>query len=54
MNRPGFQILSINAIPLYIMLIANIGLDSFVMDYFPYHILLIMFALTMSKSKELL
>lgn len=51
MNRPGFQILSINAIPLYIMLIANIGLDSFVMDYFPYHILLIMFALTMSKSK---
>lgn len=51
MNKPGFQILSINAIPLYIMLIANIGLDSFVMDYFPYHILLIMFALTMSKSK---
>jgi len=51
MNRPGFQILSINAIPLYIMLIANIGLDSFVMDYFPYHILLIMFVLTMSKSK---
>lgn len=51
MNSPGFQILSINAIPLYIMLIANIGLDSFVMDYFPYHILLIMFALTMSKSK---
>ncbi|MEC1301721.1 hypothetical protein [Lysinibacillus capsici] len=51
MNRPGFQNLSINAIPLYIMLIANIGLDSFVMDYFPYHILLIMFALTMSKSK---
>lgn len=51
MNRPGFQILSINAIPLYIMLIANIGLDSFVMDYFPYHILLIMFALTISKSK---
>ncbi|MCM0626214.1 hypothetical protein M5J14_17100 [Lysinibacillus sp. OL1_EC] len=51
MNTPGFQILSINAIPLYIVLIANIGLDSFVMDYFPYHILLIMFALTMSKSK---
>lgn len=51
MNRPGSQVLSINAIPLYIMLIANIGLDSFVMDYFPYHILLIMFALTMSKSK---
>lgn len=51
MNTPGFQILSINAIPLYIVLVANIGLDSFVMDYFPYHILLIMFALTMSKSK---
>jgi len=50
-NTQGFQILSINAIPLYIVLIANIGLDSFVMDYFPYHILLIMFALTMSKSK---
>ncbi|UNT54546.1 hypothetical protein [Lysinibacillus capsici] len=51
MNTPGFQILSINAIPLYIVLVANIGLDSFVMDYFPYHILLIMFAMTMSKSK---
>ncbi|MGR6906296.1 hypothetical protein [Lysinibacillus sp. BSL11] len=51
MNTSGFQILSINAIPLYIVLVANIGLDSFVMDYFPYHILLIMFALTMSKSK---
>lgn len=51
MNTAGFQILSINAIPLYIVLIANIGLDSFVMDYFPYHILLIMFALTMNKSK---
>ena len=50
-NTPGFQILSINAIPLYIVLLANIGLDSFVMDYFPYHILLIMLALTMSKSK---
>lgn len=50
-NTPGFQILSINAIPLYIVLLANIGLDSFIMDYFPYHILLIMLALTMSKSK---
>jgi len=50
-NTQGVQILAINAIPLYIVLIANIGLDSFVMDYFPYHILLIMFALTMSKSK---
>lgn len=50
-RNTSFQILSVNAIPLYIMLIANIGLDSFVMDYFPYHILLIMFALCMSKSQ---
>ncbi|MFY0517227.1 hypothetical protein [Lysinibacillus sp. UGB7] len=52
-DNTSFQVLSVNALPLYIMLIANIGLDSFVMDYFPYHILLLMFALTMSKSQEL-
>ncbi|QDQ01816.1 oligosaccharide repeat unit polymerase [Lysinibacillus fusiformis] len=50
-GHTSFQLLSVNAIPLYIMFIANIGLDSFVMDYFPYHILLLMFALTMNKSQ---
>ncbi|MFJ7667689.1 O-antigen ligase family protein [Lysinibacillus sp. NPDC097195] len=47
-----FQLFSINAIPLYIMLIANIVLDSFIMDFFPFHIMLIMFALTFQKNQE--
>lgn len=48
-RNTSFQMFSLNAIPLYLMLIANLVLDSFVMDYFPYHILLIMFALGVSK-----
>jgi len=47
-----FQLFAINAIPLYIMLIANIVLDSIVMDYFPFHIMFIMFALTLQKNQE--
>lgn len=50
--KTNFQYLTINAIPLYIMLIANTVLDSFVMDYFPFHILMIMFALTLNKTQE--
>lgn len=51
-RKTNFQYLTINAIPLYIMLIANTVLDSFVMDYFPFHILMIMFALTLNKTQE--
>ncbi|MFJ5791244.1 hypothetical protein ACIQXW_01310 [Lysinibacillus sp. NPDC097162] len=52
-GKTNFQILAVNAIPLYIMLIANAVLDSFVMDYFPFHIMLIMFALTLRKNQEI-
>lgn len=51
-SKRNFQLLTINAIPLYIMLIANTVLDSFVMDYFPFHILMIMFALTLYKTQK--
>lgn len=51
-RKTNLQYLTINAIPLYIMLIANTVLDSFVMDYFPFHILMIMFALTLNKTQE--
>lgn len=52
-GKTNFQILAVNTIPLYIMLIANAVLDSFVMDYFPFHIMLIMFALTLRKNQEI-
>lgn len=51
-NETTYQLFAINAIPLYIMLIANIVLDSIVMDYFPFHIMLIMFALKLQKNQE--
>jgi len=50
-NETTYQLFAINAIPLYIMLIANIVLDSIVMDYFPFHIMLIMFALKLQKNQ---
>lgn len=45
-QKKYYQLFSINSIPLYILLIANISLDSFVMDFFPIQLLLILFSLT--------
>lgn len=44
-NKKRFKILSVNNIPLLTLLLANFSLDSFVMEYFPIHLFLVIFAL---------
>jgi len=48
----NFRFLAVINLPLFIMLFTNMVLDSFIMDYFPFHILLIMLALSMKKNEE--
>lgn len=50
LGKSNLKILSINLLPLYILLITNIALDSFVMDYFPFHILLVIISLNYSSK----
>ncbi|WP_428863129.1 hypothetical protein [Clostridium sediminicola] len=51
-DKKYFKLISVNSIPLYVLLIANLALDSFVMDYFTIHLFLVFFALSCnSKSK---
>jgi len=40
-----FRLVDVNTIPLYVLVITNLSLDSFIMDYFPIHLLLVIFAL---------
>lgn len=44
-----FQLLSVNSIPLLMLLFANISLDSFVMDFFPIHLFLVLFSLDYNR-----
>jgi hypothetical protein len=48
----GLGIFSVNSIPIYLMLISNVALDSFVMDYFPFHIFLIIISLVITKNEK--
>lgn len=47
----SINILSINLLPLYIILVANLTLDSFLMDFFPIHIFLTMLCILFYKEK---
>lgn len=50
-NLAGIK-LNINILPLAVLMISNLALDSFIMDFFPFHLLLVLFALHYSKYKE--
>ena len=44
-QKKHFQLLSVNAIPLLVLLFSNLSLDSFVMDFFPIHLFIVLFSL---------
>lgn len=39
------KFLDVNTIPLCVLLVANLSLDSIIMDYFPIHLFLVIFAM---------
>lgn len=47
-----FNLFSISSIPLLIILFANLALDSFVMDFFPIHLFLVLFSLIQYKNLQ--
>lgn len=46
-----FNILSVSSIPLVMLLFSNLALDSIVMDFFPIHLFLVLFALIYAKKQ---
>jgi hypothetical protein len=49
-QKKNFQVLSVNVIPLLVLLFANMSVDSFVMDFFPIHLFLTLFSLVYNKN----